>query len=109
MVRITDVEENGRSMKLADGMICVRYRNGFNKAEFMEEGQVYPVKIRTTKLSHTFKAGHKLRVTITSSAKNFTFPNSNTRDGFNSTVNKIATNSIHRGGVHASKITMKVE
>lgn len=109
VVRITDVEENGRSMKLADGMICVRYRNGFNKAEFMEEGQVYPVKIRTTKLSHTFKAGHKLRVTITSSAKNFTFPNSNTRDGFNSTVNKIATNSIHRGGVHASKITMKVE
>ena len=109
VIRITDVEENGRSMKLADGMICVRYRNGFDKAEFMEEGKVYPVKIRTTKLSHTFKAGHKLRVTITSSAKNFIFPNSNTRDGFNSTVNKIATNSIHRGGIHASKIVMKVE
>lgn len=109
IVRITDVEESGRSMKLADGMICVRYRNGYEKAEFMEQDQVYPVKIRTTKLSHTFKAGHRLRVTITSSAKNFTFPNSNTRDGFNSTVNRIANNCVHRGGIHASKITLRRE
>lgn len=109
VVRITDVDENGRSMKLADGMICVRYRNGFEKAEFMEEGKVYPVRIRTTKLSHTFLAGHRLRVTITSSAKNFTFPNSNTREGFNSKVNKVATNRIHRGGVHASRVIFRKE
>ncbi len=109
IVRITDVDETGRSMKLADGMICVRYRNGYESPEFMEEGNVYSVKIRTTKLSHTFLAGHKLRITITSSAKNFTFPNSNTRDGFNSTVHKIATNKIHRGGVYASKIILRAE
>lgn len=109
VVRITDVEENGRSMKLADGLICVRYRNGYDKPEFMEEGKVYPVKIRTTKLSHTFKAGHKLRVTVTSSAKNFIFPNSNTRDGFNSVTVKKANNSIHRGGAYASKITLRME
>ncbi len=109
IVRITDVEENGRSMKLADGMICVRYRNSFEKPVFMEEGKIYPVKIRTTKLSHTFKAGHKLRVTITSSAKNFTFPNSNTRGGFNSAENKIATNRVYRGGEYASKITFRKE
>lgn len=109
MVRITDVEPGGRSMKLADGMICVRYRNGFDKPEFMEEGKVYPVKIRTTKLSHTFKTGHKLRVTVTSSAKNFIFPNSNTRDGFNSVTVKKAANSIHRGGVHASCVILRAE
>jgi putative CocE/NonD family hydrolase len=109
IVRITDVDENGRSMKLADGMLCVRYRNGFEVPEFMEVGVVYPVKIRTTKLSHTFKAGHKLRITITSSAKNFTFPNSNTRAGFNSVETKIAKNSIHRGGEHASHVVIRVE
>lgn len=109
IVRITDVEESGRSMKLADGMLCVRYRNGFDKPEFMEEGRVYPVKIRTTKLSHTFKAGHQLRVTITSSAKNFTFPNSNTRAGFDSATVKKAHNSIHRGGVHASRVILRKE
>ena len=109
VVRITDVEPSGRSMKLADGLICVRYRNGFDKPEFMEEGKVYPVKIRTTKLSHTFKAGHKLRVTVTSSAKNFIFPNSNTRDGFNSVTVKKAANSVHRGGVHASRVILRAE
>ncbi len=109
IVRITDVDENGRSMKLADGMICVRYRNSFEEPEFMEAGVVYPVKIRTTKLSHTFKAGHKLRITITSSAKNFTFPNSNTRAGFNSVETKVAKNSIHRGGKYASHVAIRVE
>jgi len=109
IVRITDVDENGRSMKLADGMLCVRYRNGFEKPEFMEAGVVYPVKIRTTKLSHTFKAGHKLRITITSSAKNFTFPNSNTRAGFNSVETKVAKNCIHRGGEHASRMILRME
>ena len=109
IVRITDVDENGRSMKLADGMLCVRYRNGFEVPEFMEAGVVYPVKIRTTKLSHTFKASHKLRITITSSAKNFTFPNSNTRAGFNSVETKVAKNSIHRGGAHASHVVIRVE
>lgn len=109
IVRITDVDENGRSMKLADGMLCVRYRNGFEKPEFMEAGTVYPVKIRTTKLSHTFKAGHKLRVTITSSAKNFTFPNSNTRAGFNSVTGRVAANTVHHGGIHGSGLVLRVE
>ncbi len=109
IVRITDVDENGRSMKLADGMLCVRYRNGFEMPEFMEEGTVYPVRIRTTKLSHTFKTGHQLRITITSSAKNFTFPNSNTRAGFNSVETKVAKNSIHRGGEHASRMILRME
>ena len=49
MVRITDVDENGRSMKLADGVMSVRYRNQFEHPEFMEPGKVYPVTIRTTK------------------------------------------------------------
>ena len=103
------MDENGRSMKLADGMLCVRYRNGFEAPEFMEPGIVYSVKIRTTKLSHTFKAGHKLRITVTSSAKNFTFPNSNTRGGFNSIETKVAKNSIHHGGKYASKVIIRVE
>lgn len=109
VVRITDVDENGRSMKLADGLLCVRYRNSFEKPEFMEPGSVYLVRIRTTKLSHAFKKGHRLRVTVTSSAKNFIFPNSNTRGGFNSSETKTAENRIHRGGVHASSVILRRE
>ncbi len=109
MVRVTDVDESGQSMKLADGVISVRYRNQFSRPEYMEPGKVYPVKIRTTKLSHTFKKGHRLRVTVTSGAKNFIFPNRNMQNGFNSVEMKTARNSIHRGGEYASQVRLREE
>ena len=102
VVRITDVDENGRSVKLADGLLCARYRNGFEKPEFMEPGQVYEIKIRTTKLSYTFLPGHRMRLTVTSSAKNFIFPNSNTKNGFDSLEMETARVQIHRGGMYPS-------
>jgi putative CocE/NonD family hydrolase len=104
MVRITDVDEHGKSIKLADGVLGAKYRNGFEKAEFMESGEVYELKIRTTKISNTFKPGHRMRVTVTSSAKNFIFPNSNTKDGFDSEIKKQATIMIHRGEKNCSCI-----
>lgn len=109
IVRVTDVDESGRSMKLADGVISVRYRNQFSKPEYMEPGTVYLVRICTTKLSHTFKKGHRLRVTITSGAKNFIFPNRNMRNGFNSLEMKTARNRIHRGGEYASRVIFREE
>lgn len=109
MVRITDVDKAGRSFKLADGVLSVRYRNQFTHPEFMEPGMIYLVKIRTTKFSHTFKKGHKLRVTLTSGAENFIFPNRNMRNGFNGVEMKIARNSIHWGKEHASRIVFRQE
>ena len=109
VVRLTDVDERGRSIKLADGILSARYRNGFAKAEFMEPGQVYPLSIRTTKISNCFRRGHRIRLTVTSSAKNFIFPNSNTREGFNSQINVVAHNQIHHGGRYASRILIRLE
>ena len=108
-VRITDVDENGTSIKLADGVMDVKYRNSFEKPEFMEPDGIYEVSIRTTKLSNTFKAGHQMRFTVTSGAKNFMFPNSNTENGFDSEVNRIAHNTICRGGMQASHILVPAE
>lgn len=109
VVRVCDVDENGRSVKLADGVIGAKYRNGFDHPEYMEPGEIYKITIRTTKLSNTFLPGHRMRVTITSSAKNFIFPNSNTKDGFNSKTRQKAHVTIYRGGEHASGIWMPVE
>lgn len=109
VVRITDVDENGRSIKLADGMLCAKYREGFEQPAFLQPGQVYPLQIRTTKLSNRFFAGHRMRVTVTSSAKNFTFPNSNTQNGYNSVEVVVANNTVHCGGAHASHIVFTAE
>ena len=107
--RITDVDEQGRSIKLADGVIGAKYRNGFEKPEYMEPDQVYVIPIRTTKLSHTFLPGHRMRFTVTSSAKNFIFPNSNTKDGFNSAQKQTAHIKVHQDGAYRSYIELVVE
>ena len=67
------------------------------------------LKIRTTKLSNCFRKGHRIRVTVTSSAKNFIFPNSNTREGFASARTVVAHNRVYHGGLHASRLTVRVE
>ena len=109
VVRITDVDENGTSIKLADGVLDAKYRKDFSHPEFMEPGQVYELSIRTTKLSNTFLPGHRLRLTVTSSGKNFIFPNSNTRLGFDSPDKQKAAVTIYRGGEQASWVRLRVE
>ena len=103
-VRITDVDEEGRSVKLADGVLGAKYRNGFEHPEYMEEGGVYPIRIRTTKISNTFREGYRIRLTITSSGENFIFPNSNTKEGFDSSQVQKARIRIHRGGDTPSRV-----
>ena len=68
-------EEEKRSDILTYGMIGVKYRNGFEHPEYLESDKIYKITIRTTKLSNIFLPGHRMRVTITSGAKNFMFPN----------------------------------
>lgn len=107
--RIMDVDEYGKSVKLADGLISAKYRNGFDKPEYMEADGVYEIPIRTTKISNTFLPGHRLRFSVTSSAKNFIFPNSNTKEGFNSTEKQIAHIQVHQEAPYRSYVDLVVE
>lgn len=109
MVRITDVDETGRSIKLADGFLSARYYDGFEQSKFLEPGQTVCLNIVTTKISNCFKKGHRIRFTVTSGAKNFVFPNSNTKDGYNSVETVVANNCVHHGGAFASKIILRIE
>ena len=109
VVRIMDVDETGKAIKLADGVLCAKYRNGFEKPEYMEPGEIYEINIRTTKISNTFAEGHQMHLTVTSSAKNFIFPNSNTKDGFDSETRRKAQITLHHGKEHASCMIVREE
>lgn len=109
VVRITDVDEKGNSIKLADSVLSAKYRNGFECPEYMEAGQVYEISLCTTKISNTFQKGHRMRLTVTSSAKNFIFPNSNTELGFDSETKQKANVVIHRGGAYGSRLVLHTE
>jgi putative CocE/NonD family hydrolase len=109
IVRLTEVDENGRSIKYADGMLGAKYRERFDKPSLLEADRVYKLAIRTTKLSKQFAAGNRLRLTVTSSAKNFAFPNSGTPEGYNGENAVIARNKVYYGKKHPSRIIIPVE
>lgn len=109
VVRITDVNEHGKSVKLADGVISAKYRNGFEQPEYLTPGEIYEINIGTTKISNTFLPGHRMRLTVTSSAKNYIFPNSNTRQGFDSEIIQKAEITVYHGGQYPSRICVPIE
>lgn len=109
IVKVEHVDEDGNAIKMTDGLLCAKYRNGYERAEYMENGEVYCFTIRTGKISDTLYTGHRLRLTITSSASGLCFPNSNTRDGYNSMETQVATNSIYFGERYPSRMTVRAE
>jgi uncharacterized protein len=64
---IVDVDEKGYARYLADGIIRARYRNTTARAEPIEPNKVYKYTIDLWATSNVFKAGHRIRVYISSS------------------------------------------
>lgn len=109
IVRLTKVDARGRSIKLADGVLDVKFRQGFDRQVFMRPGEVYRVKLGTTKVSVRFHRGERLRLTITSGAKNLAFPNSGTEEGYLGTACRKANHTIHHGGIYPSRLVLRRE
>ncbi len=57
----------GFAMNLADGILRMRYRNGFERGEPMTPGEVYAVTIEPQATGNLFRAGHRIRIDVSSS------------------------------------------
>jgi len=62
-----DVFPDGYAMNLCDGIIRARYRESFEKAKLMKPGTVYEFTLDCWVTGNVFKAGHRIRVDISSS------------------------------------------
>lgn len=78
VVRITDVDNDGNSYRVSDGIIRSRYRNSYEEHELLTPGKIEKYHIPMSKTAYKFKKGHQIRVQVTSSAYNLSFPNHNT-------------------------------
>jgi putative CocE/NonD family hydrolase len=108
VVRLTALE-GGRSVKLADGVLSAKYREGFESPRCLEPGVIYPLVIRTTKFSKFFAPGTQIRLTITSGAKNLIFPNTGTAEGFAGSRLVRTRNTVYHGEQCPSRIILPVE
>ncbi|MDP9227173.1 MAG: CocE/NonD family hydrolase [Actinomycetota bacterium] len=63
----TEDYPEGYHMNLVDSIIRTRFRNSFETEELMKPGEVYKVQVNLPPTSNLFKAGHRIRVDISSS------------------------------------------
>ncbi len=68
MAKLVDVHPNGFAQRLCDGMVRLRYRNGFDRAELVTPGEVYEVRIVMWDTCVRLDPGHRIRVEVASSA-----------------------------------------
>jgi putative CocE/NonD family hydrolase len=64
---IVDVDAGGYARFLTDGIVRARYRNSTERAELIEPNKIYQYTIDLWATSNVFKAGHRIRVYISSS------------------------------------------
>ncbi len=107
--KLVDVWQNGFAQNLTEGIIRARYRDSQITPQFMNPGQVYKFTIDLWSTSNVFKAGHKLRLEISSS----NFPrfdrNPNTGADPESATRWVkATNVIYHDSSHPSALVLPV-
>jgi putative CocE/NonD family hydrolase len=66
-VKLVDVFPDGHARNLCDGILRLRYREGLDKVRLAKPGTVYPITVEAGVTSNVFRAGHRIRVEVSSS------------------------------------------
>ncbi len=97
----------GYAMNLTDGILRLRFRESFERALPAEPGRVYPIEIVAFPTANRFRAGHRIRLDISSS--NFPHfdvnPNTGAPAGTPSTP-VVADNRVHTGPATPSHLSL---
>ncbi len=64
--RLSDVFPDGRAIQLQQTMLRARYRNVQGEPELLEPDRIYKLEIDMWATANRFRAGHRLRVDVSS-------------------------------------------
>jgi putative CocE/NonD family hydrolase len=106
---LADVEPTGYARFLTDGIVRARYRNSTVKAEMIEPGKIYKYTIDLWATANLFKAGHRIRLYVSSS--NFPRFNRNLNTGepnLGATRMEKATQTVYHDPAHPSALLLPV-
>ena len=97
----------GFAMNLSDGIFRCRYRNSWTKPERIEPDQPFRIIIELFATANLFKAGHRIRLDISSSnfPKFDVNPNTGAPEGTGRTFN-VARNTVHASAKMPSNILL---
>jgi putative CocE/NonD family hydrolase len=109
--KLVDVSPDGRAEILTDGILRARYRESFTEPKLLEPGQIYELHLDLWATSNLFKAGHRIRLEVSSS----NFPrfdrNTNTGGVIETETEQDfvpAVNRIYHDGAHPSHLILPI-
>jgi putative CocE/NonD family hydrolase len=112
VAKLIELEPNGRAMLLMDGVVRALYRDPSGEPRPLVPDQVERLTIDLGHIHHTFRAGHRIEVDVTSS--NFPRRARNTNSGHPVLAEdgdadiRIATNTVHHAAATPSYIELPV-
>ncbi len=100
----------GVALLLSEGILRMRYRDGRAQGELIEPGRMYAVQVELNPTSNVFKAGHRIRIDISSAS----FPqydvNPNTGEPLGAhTHTVVAEQTVFMDGLRASHIVLPLQ
>ncbi len=112
VVRLLDVHPDGRAFNLMSPVVEVvraRYREGEDRVALLEPGVVTPLLLNRLVTSNVFRAGHRIRIHVTSSLFPHFDRNPNTGEPIGkSGRTEVARQEVHHSAVHPSRIVLPV-
>jgi len=111
ILRVSDVQPDGRSILLMDYPLRARYREGFDRQVLLKPGELAKLKWHIGWTSIVLDKGHRLRVTVSSSGAPLYEPNNQT--GGPQTVDwmketKTGTHTILHEKEHSSRLLLPI-
>ncbi len=94
IAKVVDVAPDGSTLNIQEGALRLRYREGYQKPVMATPNQRYPIAIEIRPTAYLVKAGHRLRLQITSS--NFPRLERNLNTGGINSEQTQAVNAINR-------------
>jgi putative CocE/NonD family hydrolase len=106
---LADVDASGYARFLTDGIVRGRYRESTERASLLNPGQVYKLDLDLWATSNLFKAGHRIRLYVSSS----NFPrfsrNLNTGESTLGSIRMVkAHQTIYHDATHPSALVLPV-
>ena len=106
---LVDVHPGGKAINICEGIVRTRFRESYEEPTLIEPEAIYAYKVVLWETSNIFKAGHQIRVEVSSS----NFPrfdrNQNTghTPGLDAEI-QVAHQTIYHNAQHPSHITLPV-
>ena len=109
VAKLCDVSPEDISLNIVDEFFRCRWREGYDKTALLEPGRTYEFEIDLGPTAHRFRAGHRLRLQVTSSAFPHFDRNMNTGHPIGvDTTGEVATITVFHDAEYPAQLILPV-